>query len=141
MLIYLENLLKSEGILASVQFAFTALLTLLIPLVVVLFEKRTNPRYEIDKKVIDKLVRFEFLIISTIIASILIFFISNDKETNNFYLNLIIIIILIFPFIYLVLVNFEIAKALRDLQDFREKYLQENKNSDVLDFWEEYFLN
>jgi len=133
---YFKNLLSSDGILSSLQFGFTALLTLLVATGISLYETRKDPEYEIDKTVISKVLNLKKLLVTLIIAIALIF-LFNPK--SDFYFNSALFLGLIYPFIYLVEVNYKVIDCLTYIKKYRKNYLLENKNGQVLDFWEEYF--
>lgn len=124
---FLKKLIQSDGILSSIQFAFTALLTLLIPLIIFAFEERrelkNSPKYNNLKKVTQNLIdskldiqRKLYLIVS---AGIVIIFWNNNGDQNIWQINLIIFIVLGFLFGFLV-------KELKDIINFLNKSLDES---------------
>lgn len=148
---FLKNLIQSDGILSSIQFAFTALLTLLIPLIIFAFEERRelkNSKYNNLKKVTQNLIdskldiqRKLYLIVS---VGIVIIFWNNNGDRNIWQINLIILIVLGFLFGFLV-------KELQDIINFLNQSLDKSivdhiKNSKVSsetkkEWFEEYFSN
>lgn len=136
---FFYNLLASEGVLSSLQFGFSALLTLLVATGISLYESRKDPEYEIDKTVISKVFDLKWLLFSLVIAIVLIFSFNNDSATAVTEINFLIVLALLFPFGYLIWVNYRVIDCLADLKKYRKKYLRENTNGQVLDFWEEYF--
>jgi len=135
---YLKKIVASEGVLSSLQFAFTALLTLLVATGISLYESRKDTEYEIDKTVISKVFNLKWLLFSLVIATILIFLFNNNSGTASPHFNIVIVLTLIIPFCYLIWVNYWVIDCLANIKNQRKNYLLRCKNGEILDFWEEY---
>lgn len=128
---YVENLLKSDGILSSVQFAFTALLTLLIPLLIFLFQEKTllrkdEPEFEkLDNFIISKVANIKELLVLIIPGS---FFILIYNKENNPYWNLFLLIVILVIYILLVLKILKLAEIYSNINKARLNTLKETKN-------------
>jgi hypothetical protein len=136
---FVKNLLASEGFLSSLQFGFTALLTLLVATGISLYDSKKDAEYQIDKTIISKILDLKWLLFAVVFASILILLFNNNFAKANFLVNFFIFLALTFPYFYLVYINYKVIVGLTNIKQVRQEYLFKNQSGEVLDFWEEYF--
>lgn len=137
---FFESLLKSEGVLSSLQFGFTSLLALLVPLLINLYEIHKDSKYELDQKNIQKLIDFKTLVWIVTAVVIFVFSMSSSKLLSP-WVALLFIFILAILFGLLVHKIFVIADYLVNRTEQRHKFIKDNNSIEVLDFWEDYFVS
>lgn len=125
------DVVQTPQILASIQFAFTSILTFFIPLLVILFEKRDEFN-SLDKKLIEKISKIRFIlvaIIAFIITSILLSEITWLSVISYF------IIFSFLGFQTLAIINFILNR-----DKYRQREILKSNNEEALDYFEEFFL-
>lgn len=125
------DVIQTPQILASLQFAFTSMLTFFIPLLVILFEKRDEFN-SLDKKLIEKISKIRFILLA-----ILTFLATSVLLPQISWLSIAIYII-IFGFLgyqTLAIINFILNR-----DKYRQKEILNSTDEETLDYFEEFFL-
>jgi hypothetical protein len=119
------------------EFGFTAMLTFLVPLLIVLFEKRDEFN-TLDKKLISQISKIRTVFLSIIITIVSLFTIDSAFSNYIFYTGLGIIIL---STIFLIFQTFQILNFILDRDKFRLKAIRKSNDEEVLDYFEEFFLS
>jgi hypothetical protein len=133
---FLVNFISSEKDINSVQFAFTAVLTLLIPLIITLFEKRDEFN-TLDKKLIEEISLIRSIFSSIVVVSVL-YVLASKINQPDFYKFSSLIIIVCFGF--LAVQTMRIVNFILNRDKYRAEKIRTANNKEVLDYFEDFFL-
>ncbi len=120
-----------QQVLNSVQFGLTSLLTFLIPLLVILFEKRDEFN-SLDKKLIEKISKIRLIFLAIIIFVLITVF------SSEIYVWTAIVYLITSGF--LVYRTVEIINFILNRDKYRQREILNSTDEETLDYFEEFFL-
>ena len=123
---------QTPQILASLQFAFTSILTFFIPLLVILFEKRDEFN-SLDKKLIEKISKIRFILITIYWFIITTVFLP---QVSWISIASYLIIFSFLGFQTLAIINFILNR-----DKYRQKEILNSNDEETLDYFEEFFVS